>query len=38
MPVTGFLARLAANQLTSQVLPQDLLRRSNHRFTPFPAQ
>jgi hypothetical protein len=37
MPVTGFLARLAANQLTSRVLPQDLLRRSTHRFTPFPA-
>jgi hypothetical protein len=37
MSVTGFLAALAANQLTSRVLPQDLLRRSNHRFTPFPA-
>jgi hypothetical protein len=36
MPVTGFLATLAANQLTSRILPQDLLRRSSHRFTPFP--
>jgi hypothetical protein len=36
MPVTGFLAALAANQLTSEVLPQDLLRRSSHQFTPFP--
>ena len=37
MPVTGFLAALAANQLTSRVLPQDLLCRPGHRFTPFPA-
>jgi hypothetical protein len=37
MPVTGFLASLAANQLSSGVLPQDLLRRSSHRFTPFPG-
>ncbi|HET6815165.1 MAG TPA: hypothetical protein VFJ69_14380 [Actinomycetota bacterium] len=37
MSVTGFLAALAANQLTSRVLPQDLLRRPGHRFTPFPA-
>jgi hypothetical protein len=36
MPVTGFLAALAANQLTSRVLPEDLLRRPSHRFTPFP--
>jgi hypothetical protein len=36
MPVTGFLATLAANQLTSRVLPQDLLRRSSHRFSPLP--
>jgi hypothetical protein len=36
MPVTGFLGALAANQLTSRVLPEDLLRRSSHRFTPFP--
>jgi hypothetical protein len=36
MPVTGFLAALAANQLTSRVLPKELLRRPSHRFTPFP--
>ena len=36
MPVTGFLAALAANQLTSRVLPEDLLGRPSHRFTPFP--
>jgi len=36
MPVTGFLAALAANQLASRVLPQDLLRRPSHRFSPFP--
>jgi hypothetical protein len=35
MPVTGFLAALAANQLTSRVLPDDLLGRPSHRFTPF---
>jgi hypothetical protein len=32
MPVTGFLA---ANQLTSRVLPKELLRRPSHCFTPF---
>jgi hypothetical protein len=36
MPVAGFLAALAANQLTSRVLPEDLLGRPSHRFTPFP--
>ena len=36
LPVTGLLAALAANQLTSRVLPQDLLGRPSHRFTPFP--
>jgi hypothetical protein len=36
LPVTGFLAALAANQLTSRVLPDDLLGRPSHRFTPFP--
>jgi hypothetical protein len=36
MPVTGFLAALAANQLTSQVLPEGLLGRPSHQFTPFP--
>ena len=35
MPVTGLLAALAANQLTSRVLPQDLLSRPSHQFTPF---
>jgi hypothetical protein len=35
MPVTAFLAALAANQLTSRVLPEDLLGRPSHRFTPF---
>ena len=37
MPVTGFLAALAANQLASRILPEDLLRRPSHRFTPFPS-
>jgi hypothetical protein len=36
MSVTGFLAALAANQLTSRILPDDLLGRSSHQFTPFP--
>jgi hypothetical protein len=36
MPVTRFLAALAANQLTSRVLPEDVLDRPSHRFTPFP--
>jgi hypothetical protein len=36
VPVNGFLAALAANQLTSRVLPENLLRRPSHRFTPFP--
>jgi hypothetical protein len=35
MSVTGLLAALAANQLTSRVLPEDLLRRPSHQFTPF---
>jgi hypothetical protein len=35
MPVTGFLTALSANQLTSRVLPDDLLGRPNHRFTPL---
>jgi hypothetical protein len=35
MPVTGFLTALSANQLTSRVLPSDLLGRANHRFTPL---
>jgi hypothetical protein len=35
MPVTGLLAALAANQLTSRVLPNDVLGRPSHQFTPF---
>jgi len=35
MPVTGFLAALAANQLTSRILPEALLDRPSHRFTPL---
>ena len=35
MPVTGFLAALAANQLTSRILPEDVLGRPSHRFTPL---
>jgi hypothetical protein len=35
MPVTGLLAALAANQLTSRVLPNDVLGRPSHQFTPL---
>jgi hypothetical protein len=35
MPVTGFLAALAANELASRVLPEDVLRRPSHRFIPL---
>jgi len=35
MPVSGFLAALAANQLTSRILPEDVLDRPSHRFTPL---
>jgi hypothetical protein len=35
MPVTGFLAALAANQLASSILPADVLGRPRHRFTPL---
>jgi hypothetical protein len=35
MPVTGFLTALAANQLTSRILPADVLDRPRHRFTPL---
>jgi hypothetical protein len=35
MPVTGFLAALAANQLASRVLPDDVLSRPSHRFIPL---
>ena len=33
MPVTGFLAALAANQLISRILPADVLGRPSHQFT-----
>jgi hypothetical protein len=36
MPVTSFLAALAANQLASRILPTEVLSRPSHRFTPFP--
>lgn len=35
MPVTGFLAALAANQLASRILPADVLDRPSHQFTPL---
>ena len=35
MPVTEFLAALAANQLTSRILPGDLIGRPSHQFTPL---
>ena len=35
VPVTGFLAALAANQLASRILPADVLGRPSHRFTPL---
>jgi hypothetical protein len=35
MPVTGLLVALAANQLTSRVLPDDILGRPSHQFTPL---
>jgi hypothetical protein len=35
MSVTGLLAALAANQLTSRVLPDDVLGRPSHQFTPL---
>jgi len=35
MPVTGFLAALAADQLVSRILPEALLDRPSHRFTPL---
>jgi hypothetical protein len=33
--VTGFLTALAANQLASRILPEDVLGRPTHRFTPL---
>jgi hypothetical protein len=35
IPVTGLLAALAANQLSSRVLPDDVLGRPSHLFTPL---
>ena len=35
VPVSGLLAALAANQLTSRVLPDDVLGRPSHQFTPL---
>jgi len=35
MPVTGFLVALAANQLASRILPDDVLGRPSHQFTPL---
>jgi hypothetical protein len=36
MPVTGFLATLAANQLASRILPRDVLDRPGHQFSVLP--
>jgi hypothetical protein len=35
MPVTGFLAALAAGELATRVLPDELVHRPSHQFTPF---
>jgi hypothetical protein len=35
MPVTRFLAALAANQLTSRILPEHVLGRPSHQFIPL---
>jgi len=35
MPVTGLLAALAANQLTSRILPKAVLSRPSHQFIPL---
>lgn len=35
MPVTGLLAALAANRLASRILPEDVLGRPSHQFTPL---
>jgi hypothetical protein len=35
MPVTGFLAALATNQLPSRILPKAVLDRPNHQFIPL---
>ena len=35
MPVTGLLTTLAANQLTSRILPEEVLGRPSHQFAPL---
>jgi hypothetical protein len=35
MPVTGFLAALAAGELATRVLPDEVVHRPRHEFTPF---
>jgi hypothetical protein len=35
LPVTGFLAALAAGELTTRVLPDEVVHRPSHQFTPF---
>ncbi|HYT25883.1 MAG TPA: SMI1/KNR4 family protein [Actinomycetota bacterium] len=35
MPVTGFLAALAAGELATRVLPDDVVHRPTHEFAPF---
>jgi SMI1 / KNR4 family (SUKH-1) len=35
MPVTGLLAALAAGELETQVLPDDVVHRAAHQFTPL---
>ena len=35
MPVTGFLAALAAGELATRILPDDVVHRPHHQFVPF---
>ena len=35
LPVTGFLAALAAGELVTRVLPEELVHRPTHEFIPF---
>ena len=35
MPVTGFLAALAAGELATRILPDDVVHRPRHEFAPF---
>jgi lauroyl/myristoyl acyltransferase len=35
MPVTGFLAALAAGELVTAILPDQVVQRSRHQFAPF---